>query len=106
MYDCENDVLLGSPALDLFDKGNVFVSTIMVLWLVLNYKLFCIGLIDKTEWYKSNIHNLLGKENLERYKAEVSMPFHSKISKTKTFDPSNFKPVNPKRKLESYPECS
>ena len=45
MYDCENDVLLGTRALDLFDEGDFDIRIIIFLLLVLNYRLFCTGLI-------------------------------------------------------------
>ncbi|XP_060602395.1 uncharacterized protein LOC132755535 [Ruditapes philippinarum] len=88
MYDCENDVLLGSRAMDLFEDEDVYIRIILVLWLVLNYKLFGTGLIDEIKNYKANFHSLLGNENLERYKTEVAMPFHKKHSQKRTFDPN------------------
>jgi hypothetical protein len=103
MYDCENDVLLGSRAMDLFEDEDFYVRIIIVLWLVLNYKLFGTGLIDEFKNYKANFHSLLGNENLERYKTEVAMPFHKKHSRKRTFDPNiSSIPRNLKRRLDSY----
>jgi hypothetical protein len=90
MYDCEYDVLLGSQALALYEK-NIIVQHIMFLWLVLNYKLFSTGLIDDFKNYRANFHRLLGNDNLERYKSEVTMPFHKKHSQNRTFDPETYK---------------
>ena len=107
MYDCVNDFLLGTHSLDLFEEGDVYVSVIIVLWLVLNYRLFCSGLIEDFKSYKANFRRLLGDDYLKHYEKEVCMPFHKKYSRRRVFDPTiSSLPRNPKRKLESYPEVS
>ncbi|XP_060559285.1 uncharacterized protein LOC132719526 [Ruditapes philippinarum] len=104
MYDCENDVLLASVGMDLFDKGDVHMRTIIFLWLVLNYKLFCSGVIDDFKSYRANFHRLVGDEKLEQYKTEVSFPFCINYTKNKRFDPNKlYTPKNLKRSLD-YPE--
>jgi hypothetical protein len=88
MYDCENDVLLGSGVLSLFYKGSIDVRSVIFLWLVLNYRLFCSGLIDDFKSFKSEFHTLIGDEYLRRYRNEVTMPCHEKSSRKRAYDPS------------------
>ena len=104
MYDCEKDVLLGSVAMDLFDKNNIHMRTVIFLWLVLNYKLFCSGVIDDFKNVKANFHRLIGAEKLKKYKTEVSMPFHKEFTQITCFDPHKLRtPTNLKRSLDYYP---
>ena len=88
MYDCEKDVLLGTCALNLFYKDEVDVRSIIVLWLVLNYKLFCSGLIDDFKSFHAEFHTLIGAKYVQRYRNEVTMPCHKKSSQKRTYDPS------------------
>lgn len=47
MYDAENDVLLRSQPIKLFQtKDSTLLSTrcIVILWLILHYRMFCSGL--------------------------------------------------------------
>ncbi|XP_060603219.1 uncharacterized protein LOC132756229 [Ruditapes philippinarum] len=104
MYDCENDVLLGSSVMPLLNQGGIAVSSVISLWLVLNYKLFGTGLIDELKRYQANVHRLLGDEKLEEYRTKVSMPFNNTFCQDISYDPTSFFNEDPKRKLNSYPE--
>lgn len=103
MYDCESDVLLSSCLMPFFNKAGIIPSSVMVLWLVLNYKPFGTGLIDEIKEFLSNIHRLLGEEKLEQYKTKVCRPFRKSFIE-QSFGHSSFVHEDPKRKLESYPE--
>lgn len=59
MYDCVDDVLLGVPSSDLFStvRPNYFeVTSVIFLWLLLNYGLFGTGVPEKLKKYKSGLH--------------------------------------------------
>jgi hypothetical protein len=109
MYDCDNDVLLGSHLLDLFDEGDIDVRIVIFLWFILNYKLFCTGLIDdyKFDNYQADFQTLLDKDCLQRYRNGVTMPCHSKTSHKRSFYPnkSDVPSVLEKRvKISNLPE--
>jgi hypothetical protein len=63
------------------------------------------GLIDDFKDYQANFHSLHGNDNLERYIAAVTKPFHKKHCQKATFDPNTcniYRILG--RKFDSYPE--
>ena len=65
LYDAEHDILLCSNFIDLFnvnDEGRLSSEAVVTLWLVLNYRLFCKGLVfedpTEVEIFKSNFYEL------------------------------------------------
>ncbi|KAK3091897.1 hypothetical protein FSP39_023538, partial [Pinctada imbricata] len=48
MYDSQNDILLCLNESSLFEGNELSIPSLIILWLVLNYKLFCNG-IDITK---------------------------------------------------------
>lgn len=56
------------------------MKTILVLWLVLNYKLFCDGVTEKYKKYSSDFHKILGPELLKMYQTEVFRPSRVQLS--------------------------
>ncbi|XP_033725964.1 uncharacterized protein LOC117315720 [Pecten maximus] len=43
-YDCVNDMLMETPPIRLLKNNKLIKSTILAVWLVLNYKYFCSGI--------------------------------------------------------------
>lgn len=76
MYDSVNDVLLASCQLDLFSPQGLHIRAVLLLWLVLNYKLFSTGVPDAFKQYSSNFHQKLGPDFLKIYQTEVHRPLH------------------------------
>ncbi|XP_060563593.1 uncharacterized protein LOC132722980, partial [Ruditapes philippinarum] len=77
-YDCENDILLETPLLSLFQQGNDVIlskSTILILWLALNFKYCCSGVPDGIidTGYKANFFKHTGSV-LESYREDVIAP--------------------------------
>jgi hypothetical protein len=72
MYDSELDVFLQGGPIPLFSENTKLLNTsaVIAVWMALNYKLFCIGVIDGMN--KSGLH---GQIDVDKYKAEVKAPF-------------------------------
>lgn len=74
-YDCINDVLLESSEMPfLTAQGALVKSTIVALWLVLNFKYFCCGITKgmKESGFKSGFVQIV-QEKLKYYN-EVTSP--------------------------------
>ncbi|KAK3090154.1 hypothetical protein FSP39_009527 [Pinctada imbricata] len=68
MYDSENDILLCSMLLPIFRNNKLCITSIIILWMVLHYRIFCSG-IDKArnlEVLKCNFSEIVG-EKLDIY---------------------------------------
>lgn len=76
-YDCEKDILLRCNTLDYIQQrvdGLFDVEVIVMLWLTLNYQLFCTGVPEGLEKYQAFFHEEIGCEMLNNYKKTQS-PF-------------------------------
>ena len=82
-YDSEHDVMLVSCPLSMWNVNNVVPYSMVFLWMVLNYRLFCSGVTDEMKSYKSGFFRLAGPF-LEVYKSEVTMPAHRQRTKDTT----------------------
>lgn len=75
LYDSENDVLLQSGFFELLlpepGKGIKILNSIavIVIWMTLNYKLFCTGVFDSME--RSGFHKLI---DLKSFRKDVKAP--------------------------------
>ncbi|XP_062597490.1 uncharacterized protein LOC134258906 [Saccostrea cucullata] len=62
MYDAVNDVFLCSVLLPLFQEKSLHITSVIIIWMVLHYRLFCSG-IDieprRLEQVQSNFRNLV-----------------------------------------------
>ncbi|VDI32471.1 Hypothetical predicted protein [Mytilus galloprovincialis] len=71
-YDSEEDVLLGTTELDLFGyKSTICYDTIVILWLTLNYDIFCTGITDSMKNCKAEFFTRVGSF-LENYRNDVT----------------------------------
>lgn len=76
LYDCKGDVLLASSPIQLFFGKRLGLTPVLVLWLVLNHKLFCSGVPDEYKKFSSTLHEKLGPEYLKMYQTENFSPLH------------------------------
>lgn len=77
LYDCENDVLLGTPPMELFAYKSLCYNTIVFLWLTLNYKIFCSGITDSMKPFKAEFFERVGSF-LENYRNDVARRVHKR----------------------------
>lgn len=83
MYDCEEDVLLEVCPVGIFSNGGpsiLDVNSVVVLWLLLNYRIFGNCVPDEFKQYKSEFHQQLGDHFLDMYMNKVERPCHVKSS--------------------------
>lgn len=78
-YDCENDLLLETPPIYLFDESKVHLrrASILALWLVLNFKYFSSGVplkLQKSK-YSAGFFSQVGSL-LDNYRNNVESPCH------------------------------
>ncbi|XP_052815178.1 uncharacterized protein LOC128242152 [Mya arenaria] len=71
MYDSELDVFLQGGPIPIFSENTkqINISTVIAVWITLNYKLFSIGVIDGMN--KAGLH---GQIDIDKYKTEVKAP--------------------------------
>ena len=86
LYDCENDVLLQSCPGELFgfdedDNAKLSLPAVVLIWLTLNYKCFCTGVLESMKEYKATFFDLVG-ESLQIYQNEVQKPCTGWFGKT------------------------
>lgn len=78
-YDSENDLLLQTPPIGLFDESKVYLrrATVLALWLVLNYKYLCCGVPEKLRRpkYSAEFFTQVGSQ-LDDYRNRVESPCH------------------------------
>lgn len=71
-YDLEYDVLLESFIIFFFENEllcRFFYCVIFVCWLIVNYRYFCSGLIERYKMFKSNFFNIVREKiNVYEYK--------------------------------------
>ena len=72
-FDAENDVLLQSKPIELFEGKSIRTLGVLLLWLTLNYRLFCSGITREMTAKQSDFIRKLGG-NLHIYRDEVSRP--------------------------------
>lgn len=60
VYDAEYDVLLCSNIIELFDPSELCLNpeTLIILWMVLHYRMFCTGLPPLLHKYRSHFKDL------------------------------------------------
>ena len=76
LYDCENDIFLETPLLELFrEKTLLRIETIITLWLVLNYKYCCSGVPEEImdSQFKADFFKHIGPD-LQNYNSDVRAP--------------------------------
>ncbi|XP_045159225.2 uncharacterized protein LOC123524806 [Mercenaria mercenaria] len=75
MYDCENDVFLETPLLNLFQGKFLKEATVVTLWLALNFKYCCSGVPDEImdTAFKADFFKQVGPV-LENYFSDVTAP--------------------------------
>ena len=73
-YDCDNDVLLESSEMPFITSQGGLKSTFLALWLVLNFKYFCLGITKGMveSGLKSGFLDLVGGE--VNYYGQVTTP--------------------------------
>lgn len=71
MYDSELDVFLQGGPIPFFSENTKLIntSTVIAIWMTLNYKLFSTGVIEGMN--KAGLH---GQIDVDKYKAEVKAP--------------------------------
>ena len=74
-FDTENDVLLESKPVELFEGKSIRTLAVLFLWLTLNYRLFSTGITHEMKEKRSDFIKKLG-DDLHIYKDEVSRPVH------------------------------
>lgn len=65
-YDSENDLLIGSLPIDIFSVEEIKPQVILILWLTLNYKIFCSGSTQSMKSYKAGFSDIVGEKKLTR----------------------------------------
>ncbi|XP_045196059.2 uncharacterized protein LOC123551294 [Mercenaria mercenaria] len=81
LYDCVEDILLTTGPLDLYAQMGLFglnPRAIIILWLILNHKLFSNKTPERYKGYMANFHHVLGPVQLEAYKNESEQPFRAR----------------------------
>lgn len=96
MYDSDNDILIYSPPLDIFqdDTGVLNVYSIIVLWMVLHYKLFC----EETK-------SLIANKDIDKDEAKANFREKNKYKSHAVFK-ANYFPPPMKNTLNSFKELS
>lgn len=96
MYDSDNDILIYSPPLDIFqdDTGVLNVYSIIVLWMVLHYKLFC----EETK-------SLIANKDIDKDEAKANFREKNKYKSHAEFK-ANYFPPPMKNTLNSFKELS
>ena len=79
-YDPENDILLRSFDMILFQEGKLTYSVVIFLWLTLNYRLFCSGLTEEMKKFKSGFFDLI---DIDEFINNVERPLYIKPSEDK-----------------------
>ncbi|XP_045166191.2 uncharacterized protein LOC123529741 [Mercenaria mercenaria] len=81
-YDCVEDILLEACPTNLFytapSDRQIHTRAVLMLWLTLNYEIFCTGVPDVLKRNKSDFFRKIGHEVHERYRNNVSRNFHGK----------------------------
>lgn len=98
-YDSEHDVLLESSHVPLFESPvscKFSYSSILACWLVVNYKVFCSGLVVEFKICKSNFF-LHASEKINIYKEEL------KFQNVNSFQTNEPKLVKVASKVKSTP---
>ena len=82
-YDCENDILLETPPINLTIQAQMLdKSTIVTLWLVLNYKYLCSGVLEEMKKAEFNADFFIfTQEKLEKYRNCVMSPCYGVADK-------------------------
>ncbi|XP_045176502.2 uncharacterized protein LOC123537026 [Mercenaria mercenaria] len=71
-YDSENDVLISTKPVQLFDQKRIIYSSLLLLWFSLNFKLFCLGIPNTLKNFKACFFDFPGIS--EMYTNEVTRP--------------------------------
>jgi hypothetical protein len=86
MYDSDHDILLCGMDLPIFYESHLNATSIVILWMVLHYQIFCSGIPDtpELETVKCNFTEV-AKEKLEIYRKYLktgveNFPTHQKVT--------------------------
>ncbi|XP_045173951.2 uncharacterized protein LOC123535373 [Mercenaria mercenaria] len=90
-YDSENDILLSTKPLQLFRDDEIASSTLVFLWLTLNYRQFCSGIPGALKRYKAGF--LDNPVLRQMYNGEVARPMHVCDTKADSMFPWSEKTV-------------
>ena len=105
MYDCENDVLLSSEKeLKISSGGKLFVETVVLLWLALNYRDFCTGITEEMIDIKAGFHRRVDDDMLSEYRDNVKRPFHMSSKKRENSEFEAFEAVRGKKAKRLFKE--
>ena len=100
LYDCENDVFLSSDKkLKILAGGKLFVETVVLLWLALNYRDFCTGITEEMGTNKADFHRRVDDDLLCEYRDNVKRPLHLSSKKR---DNSAFEALRGKKVKRSF----
>ncbi|XP_060578157.1 uncharacterized protein LOC132735242 [Ruditapes philippinarum] len=72
-FDTENDVLLQSKPVELFEGKSIRTLAVLFLWLTLNYRIFCSGITHEMKEKHSDFIIKL-RDDLHIYQDEVMRP--------------------------------
>lgn len=72
-YDSVHDVLLTSKPLTIFKGEELMYSTILFLWLTLNYRLLCSGLTETMKPFKAGFFDVV---DISTFRENVRRPLH------------------------------
>lgn len=73
MYDADKDILLCGMDFPIFYENHLNITSVVILWLVLHYRIFCSGINDtpeELEKVKCNFTEVAG-EKLEIYRKSL-----------------------------------
>lgn len=106
MYDCVEDVLLGTLPFNIFaDCGPsvLDIQAVVVLWLLLNYNIFGNCVPDNLKQYKSEFCWKTGEKFLDMYMNKVKQPCHVKPLEKNVMMPNWSKLVCYSKASEYFP---
>ena len=72
-YDSVEDVFLSSKPLAIFKGDELMYSTVLFLWLTLNYRLLCSGLTETMKPFKAGFFDIV---DIATFKEDVRRPLH------------------------------
>ena len=104
-YDSEHDFLLESTCFDLHGgKGNIQISTVLAVWLTLNYKYLCSGITVaiKESGYTADFENF-GKDKMELYKKHLNFSCGLSSSRKKHYRTGDIESVWSVKRSEPLP---
>lgn len=80
-YDSEEDVLLETAEMDLkidLTVPKISQTAVVLLWLTINYQIFCSGISDKMKKYNAQFFERVG-DHIDFYRNETAFEVHKTI---------------------------